>query len=155
MKELKVQPIRNDTVIDHISPGSALKVLRIMGLPTEETKSTISIAMNLPSTKTSALKDVVKIEDRELDPREINKIALIAPKATINIIRNYEVFKKQVVQLPKEILGLAKCENASCISNTPEPIQSRFSVLKKDPPILKCAYCGREVKDIAGSLVAS
>lgn len=153
MKELKIQPIRNGTVIDHISPGVALKVLRIMGLPTEGTRSVISVAINVTSPKTGGQKDVVKIEDREIDPREVNKIALIAPKATINIIRNYEVTKKQVVQLPKEIVGIAKCENPSCISNTSEPIQTRFVVLKKDPPQLQCAYCGREVKDIAASLL--
>jgi aspartate carbamoyltransferase regulatory subunit len=153
MKELKIQPIRNGTVIDHISPGLALKVLRIMGLPNEGTRSVISVAMNVTSPKTGGQKDVVKIEDREIDPREVNKIALIAPKATINIIRNFEVTTKKVVQLPKEIVGLAKCENASCISNTSEPIQTRFTVVKKDPPQLKCAYCGREVKDIAASLL--
>jgi aspartate carbamoyltransferase regulatory subunit len=153
MKELKIQPIKNGTVIDHISPGAALKVLRIMGLPSDGTRSVISVAINVTSPKTGGQKDVVKIEDREIDPREVNKIALIAPKATINIIRNFEVAKKQVVQLPKEIVGLAKCENPSCISNTSEPIQTRFQVLKKDPPQLKCAYCGREVKDTAASIL--
>lgn len=153
MKELKVQPIRNGTVIDHISPGAALKVLRIMALPTGETRSVISIAMNVTSKKTGGQKDVVKIEDREIDPKEVSKIALVAPKATINIIRNFEVFKKQTVQLPKEVVGIARCENPSCISNTPEPIQSRMIVTKKDPPELRCFYCGREIRDVAASLM--
>ena len=153
MKELKIQPIKNGTVIDHISPGAALKVLRIMGLPTEGTRSVISVAINVTTRKNGAQKDVVKIEDREIDPKEINKIALISPRATINIIRNFEVYKKQVVQLPKEVVGLVRCENASCITNTAEPIQSRFSVLKNDPPVLRCAYCGREVRDIAANLI--
>lgn len=153
MKELKIQPIKNGTVIDHISPGAALKVLRIMGLPTEGTRSVISIAINVSTRKNGAQKDVVKIEDREIDPKEVNKIALVSPRATINIIRNFEVYKKQVVQLPKEVVGLVRCENASCITNTTEPILSRFVVLKPDPPILRCAYCGREVRDVAGNIL--
>ena len=153
MKELKVQPIKNGTVIDHISPGQALKVLRIMGLPNGELRSVVSIAMNVTSQKTGTQKDVVKIEDREIDPREVNKIALIAPKATINIIRNFEVHKKQVVQLPKEVVGIVRCENPSCITNSHEPVATRFTVVKKDPPQLRCAYCGREVRDVVGAVV--
>ena len=153
MKELKIQPIKNGTVIDHISPGAALKVLRIMGLPSDGTRSVISIAINVSTRKNGAQKDVVKIEDREIDPKEINKIALISPRATINIIRNFEVYKKQVVQLPKEVVGLVRCENASCITNTTEPILSRFAVVKPDPTVLRCAYCGREVRDVAGNII--
>lgn len=153
MKDIKVQPIKNGTVIDHISPGSALKVLRIMGLPNDGARSVISVAINVPSAKTGGQKDVVKIEDREIDPKEVNKIALVAPKATINIIRNYEVHRKQVVQLPKEVVGLCRCENAGCISNSPEPVQSRLLVARKEPLVLKCAYCSREVRDIAGALI--
>lgn len=153
MKELKVQPIKNGTVIDHISPGAALKVLKIMGLPSAGTRSVISVAMNVSTRKNGAQKDVVKIEDREIDPKEVNKIALISPRATINIIRNFEVYKKQVVQLPKEVVGLVRCENPSCITNTTEPIESRFAVVRNDPPVLRCAYCGREVRDIATNIL--
>ena len=152
MKEFKVQPIRNGTVIDHIEAGAAIKVLRILGLPLEGTKSIISVGMNLPSGKTGN-KDVVKVEDRELDPLEVSKISLIAPKATINIIRNYEVFKKTVVALPREVIGVAKCENVNCVTNTTEPVRSRFRVWTKEPLVLACFYCGREVKDVAASLL--
>lgn len=153
MKEVKVQAIRNGTVIDHIAAGRALEVMRILGLPTEGTHSTVSIGMNLPSPKMGQ-KDVVKIEDRELEPREVNKISLVAPQATISIIRNYEKAKKVVVELPKEVLGLARCENPNCISNSGEPVPSHHLVARKEAPVLKCAYCGRVVRDVAGSLLS-
>jgi aspartate carbamoyltransferase regulatory subunit len=152
MKEFKVQPIRNGTVIDHITPGAALKVLRILGLPKEGASSVISVAMHVPSHK-QKLKDVVKIEDRELDPKEISKIALIAPRASISIVRNYEVASKADVALPKEVVGLARCENPNCITNDREPVRSRFVVHEKDSPSLSCFYCGREITDIAMSLI--
>ena len=88
MKELKVTPIKDGTVIDHITPGRALKVLRILKIP-ESTSSVVSVAMNVSGKM--GKKDIVKVENRELDPKELDKIALIAPKATINIIRDYEV----------------------------------------------------------------
>jgi aspartate carbamoyltransferase regulatory subunit len=152
MKEFKVQPIRNGTVIDHITPGAALNVLRILGLPKDGTSSVISVAINVPSGKLKQ-KDVVKIEDRELDPKEISKIALIAPHATISIVRNYEVNSKGGVELPQEVVGMARCENVNCITNDREPGPTRFRVLSKEPPVLECMYCGREVGDIAASLV--
>ncbi len=152
MKEFKVQPIRNGTVIDHIRPGAALNVLRILGLPKESTSSVISVAMNVSSGKMKQ-KDVVKIEDREIDPKEVSKIALIAPHATISIVRNYEVSSKTNVDLPSQVVGLARCENPNCITNDREPVRARFKVLSKEPPVLECFYCGREVDDIAASLI--
>ena len=93
MKEFKVTPIRNGTVIDHIECGMALKVLRIIGLDGENVQSPVSVLMHVPSKK-SGWKDVLKVEDRELDPKDVDKIALIAPKATINIIRDFNVAEK-------------------------------------------------------------
>ena len=83
--ELKVKPIENGTVIDHIPANKALQVLKILGLPQEGTN--VTLAMNVPSKL--GYKDIVKFENRELGPTEIDKIALIAPDATINIIRNF------------------------------------------------------------------
>jgi aspartate carbamoyltransferase regulatory subunit len=146
MKELKVTPIKKGTVIDHIPPGLALLVLHVLKIP-EETSSAVSVAMNVNSKM--GKKDIVKIENRELDEREVNKISLIAPKATINIIREYEVIKKHRVQLPNEIIGIVKCSNPTCISNSREPVESRFILVSKDPPHIKCYYCERETENIA------
>ena len=150
MKELKVTPIKNGTVIDHIPPGFSLKVLHVLKIP-EATSSAVSVAMNVKSKM--GKKDIVKIENKELDKREVNKISLIAPKATINIIRDYEVVKKHRVQLPDEIVGIVKCSNPTCISNSREPVESRFILVSKDPPHIKCYYCERETEDIAERII--
>jgi aspartate carbamoyltransferase regulatory subunit len=150
MKELKVTPIKDGTVIDHITPGRALKVLRVLKIP-ESTFSIVSVLMNVNGKK--GKKDIVKIENRELDPKEVDKIALIAPKATINIIRDYEVIKKHKVELPEEVVGLTKCSNPTCISNAREPVESRFQVITKDPLRIKCYYCEREPEDIAEGII--
>ena len=150
MKELKIQPIKNGTVIDHITAGNAIKVLHIMGIPRIKS-STVSVAMNVKSKM--GKKDIVKVEDRELDPYEVDKIALIAPKATINIIRNYEVKEKHRVILPNEIIGIVKCSNPTCISNYNEPMKSRFKVVSTDPMRIKCYYCEREPEDLADRII--
>jgi aspartate carbamoyltransferase regulatory subunit len=139
-RELKVKPIKNGTVIDHISANQALRVLKILQLPNHETA--VTLAMNVQSSKMGT-KDVVKIEGRELDSQEVDKIALIAPQATINIIRNYEIIDKGKVNLLEEINGILQCSNPNCITNTKEPVETRFIVLGKEPLILRCQYCER------------
>jgi aspartate carbamoyltransferase regulatory subunit len=137
--ELKVRPIKNGTVIDHIAGGQALNVLKILGI-SGTTAATVSVVMNVESKK-EGKKDIVKVEDRELKEEEVNRIALIAPHATINIIRDYMVVDKRHVDLPDEIVGVVRCQNPSCISNTKEPIMSRMLVMAKNPVLLRCLYC--------------
>ena len=138
--ELRVAKIREGTVIDHINAGYALDVVKILGITGRE-KVTAAIAINVPS-KCLKVKDMVKIEGRFLKPHEINKIALVAPHATINIIRDYAIVQKFEVTLPKIIENIVKCINPMCISNSNEPATPRFYVENKEPPLLKCYYCG-------------
>ena len=151
MKEFKVTPIRNGTVIDHIQAGMALKVLRIIGVK-GEVSSTVSVLMHVPSKK-EGWKDIVKVEDRELDPKELDKIALISPDATINIIRDYNVAQKFIVEVPSRVKGIMKCSNPGCITNKNEPVEAEFVVESKKPPSLRCVYCDRTTTDIADSII--
>jgi aspartate carbamoyltransferase regulatory subunit len=151
MKEFKVMPIKNGTAIDHITPGMALKVLKILDI-TGLKESIVSVAMNVPSAKCER-KDIVKIENRELEPHEINKIALIAPNATFNIIRNFNVDKKHKVELSDMVEGIVKCENPNCISNKTEPIPPKCVVVSKTPVTLKCFYCDRKITDIIKNII--
>ncbi|PKL71849.1 MAG: aspartate carbamoyltransferase regulatory subunit, partial [Methanobacteriales archaeon HGW-Methanobacteriales-2] len=116
------------------------RVLKILGLPSKETA--VTLAMNVQSSQMGS-KDIVKIEGRELASREVDEIALIAPYATINIIRNYEIVGKGKVNLLNEINSILNCSNPNCITNTDEPVTTRFTVLQKEPLILRCHYCER------------
>jgi aspartate carbamoyltransferase regulatory subunit len=139
-KTLRVSKIRDGTVIDHIAFGHALDVVKILGI-TGRTGGAVTVAMNVPSKKVG-VKDMVKVEGRELNPKEVDKIALLAPHATINIVRNYKVVEKQRVKLPSVIRGIVKCANPACVSNSSEPIQPTFYVEHEEPLRLKCHYCG-------------
>ena len=134
-RDLRISPIRHGTVIDHITAGQALNVLRILGL-TGTTTESVSVATNVASRR--GRKDIVKIENRELRKEEVDRIALIAPNATINIIREFAVTQKKGVEPPAELSGVVRCPNPGCISNTAEPARSRFIVT---PNGLRCHYC--------------
>lgn len=139
-QELYVRKIEDGTVIDHITPGFALDVLKILGI-NGKAGETVSAAINVES-KLLGSKDIVKIQNRELKPSEVDRIALIAPNATINIIRNFGVASKKVVELPSTIRGIIKCDNPSCISNSAEPVETQFGVDRREPIRLRCHYCG-------------
>ena len=94
-QELRVSKIENGTVIDHIAGGQALNVLAILGIDGTRGEA-VSIGMNVPSDRLGR-KDVVKVEDRELSQSELDVLSLIAPAATINIIRGYDVVEKDRV----------------------------------------------------------
>ena len=151
MRELRVTPIKNGTVIDHIPAGMALKVLKILGIG-ETVSSTVTVAMHVPS-KAMGWKDIVKVEDRELSAKEVDKIALIAPRATVNVIRNYNVAEKHVVRMPDRAVGILRCGNPNCITNLREPVESDFAVMGKDPVRLRCKYCDRILEDVAAAIV--
>src|SRR5947209_18320869 len=112
-KELYVKKIRNGTVIDHILAGHALDVLKILGIHSGE-GHIVSVAMNVISKKQNK-KEIVKVENRELKPGAVDKIALIDASATISIIRNYEVAEKTRVKLPDSISGIVSCSHHACV----------------------------------------
>jgi aspartate carbamoyltransferase regulatory subunit len=151
-KELRVSKIKDGTVIDHIRGGYALDVVRILGITGKE-KRVMTIAINVPS-KRFGVKDIVKIEGKALNSQEVNRIALVAPHASINIVHDYAVVKKLEVKLPTTIEGIVKCVNPCCISNSDEPVISKFYVKHDEPLLLKCHYCGitLEQADVLGQL---
>ena len=147
--ELKIKAIENGTVIDHITANKTLHILKILGLPDNETQN-ITVAMNV-SSKELGRKDILKIENRELDHEELNQVALIAPKATINIIRDYKPVKKNKIVLPNKITSIIKCTNPKCITNYEnEPITPIFNVVTENQPVVRCHYCEKliETEDI-------
>jgi aspartate carbamoyltransferase regulatory subunit len=144
--EMKVTKIRNGTVIDHIPSGRALSVLKLLGLTGKE-GLTIALVMNVKSKKIG-IKDVVKVENLELEPSLVSRLALIAPTATINIIRDYKVYEKRKIILQDVIENILKCTNPTCISRqTNEPIVSKFKVISKNPLKLQCMYCNRYLSE--------
>ena len=138
----RVTAICNGTVIDHVPAGHALKVLRMLQISGVQS-SPVSLVMNVPSSKYGA-KDIIKVEDRELTQTELDRLALIAPNASVAIIRSYAVAEKREVSLGAEMVNIARCTFANCITTNPrEPQDHRLKVVAADPLELRCRYCGR------------
>jgi aspartate carbamoyltransferase regulatory subunit len=138
----RVTAIRNGTVVDHIPAGHALQVIQMLRI--NMTRATpVSLVMNVPSDKLGR-KDVLKVEDRELNQEELDRLALIAPAASIAIIRNHAVAEKLRVELADDLVNVASCSFSNCITkNSREPLPQRLRVISQDPLEVRCYYCGR------------
>jgi aspartate carbamoyltransferase regulatory subunit len=139
--ELMVRRIKEGTVIDHLDEGKGLQVINALHIDGKD-GSLITIALNVPSGKFSK-KDIIKVENKFLKDEDTNKIAVIAPKATINMIRDYKLVEKRRVSLPNEIDKIFRCSNPDCITNSNEVIESVMDVIDKEGSVLKCRYCSR------------
>lgn len=140
-KELAVAALRHGTVIDHIPSEALFAAVKILGI--ENIKKSVTIGNNLPSAQLGT-KGIIKVADTEFDHDVLDRIAIIAPTAVVNIIRDYNVVEKRPVTLPDELRGIVRCPNPKCISNN-EPMDSRFEVMASDPVDLRCHYCGHHV----------
>ncbi len=137
-KELIVSALENGTVLDHIPSEHVYKALDILNI--RDIDSQITIGINL-SSKHFGKKGIIKIADKYFKDEELNKLALIAPKATVNIIKDFKVVEKKKLSMPKEVEGIAHCMNPKCITNH-QPIKTKFTTVERnDEVMLLCHYC--------------
>lgn len=136
-KELQVSAVENGTVIDHIPADKLFDVINVLGI--QGLENTVTFGYNLVSSKLER-KAIIKIWDKFLMDEEVNKLALVAPTAKINIIRDFEVSEKKAVMVPEHVEGIAKCVNPKCITNN-QKVRTKFDVVGSSPIVLKCHYC--------------
>lgn len=138
-KHLQVSAIEEGTVIDHIPAKDLFKVISILNL--DKINNPMTFGSNLVSEKLGK-KAIIKISDKFFKDEEINKIALFAPQAKLNIIKDYKVVEKKVVEVPDKITGIVKCVNPKCITNH-EQILPSYDIIDKVSIALRCHYCDR------------
>lgn len=137
-KELKVSALENGTVIDHIPAESLFHALRILKLDTVTNQ--IYFGTNLRSEKYGK-KGIIKIRDRYFKNEEINKIALVAPTATLIEIKDFDVVRKESIDTPEKVENFVKCFNPKCITNH-QAVPTRFKVINDAGELkLRCHYC--------------
>lgn len=138
-KELAVAALRNGIVIDHIPSDALFRCVKILNL--ESLGSQLTIGNNLMSTR-GVHKGIIKVADATFPDDVLDRIAIIAPTAVVNIIKDYNVVEKRPVNIPDEIVGIVKCDNPKCITNN-EPMATRFEVSRDGEMTLRCHYCCR------------
>jgi aspartate carbamoyltransferase regulatory subunit len=141
--KLEVSAIKEGTVIDHIPADNLFKVIGILKL--ERIQNTITFGTNFKSERLGK-KAIIKLSNVFFKDSDINKIALVAPEAKLNIIKEYKVVEKKIVEVPDEIQGIVKCVNPKCITNN-EKIQTKFNIIDKKKIKLRCYYC-EKITDI-------
>lgn len=141
--KMLVEAIQSGTVIDHIPPGKGLTIIGRLQLKNAEVR--LTVGLNLPSHG-GGLKDLVKIDDWRFTEQDAAELALFAPRATVNIIEDYQVVRKFPIGLPETFIGVFACPNANCITHD-DPVETRFRVLGHDPIQLRCHYCERSFAD--------
>ena len=134
---LSVSAIENGTVIDHIPAQNLFNVINILGLNTID--NLITFGANLESARMGK-KAIIKVAGKYFQSDEINRIALVAPHAKLNIIENYSVVEKRLVEVPNSITGIVKCFNPMCVTNK-ENVTPQFTIVDKKNVSLKCHYC--------------
>lgn len=137
--KFEVRAIENGTVIDHIPLRSLFKIISILGL--DHARERMTFGVNLES-KRMASKAIIKITNRYCLPEEINRIALVAPNAKVNIIRDFKVAEKLNVKVPETVEGFVRCANPRCITNN-DPVRTAFTVIPHGNGdfALRCRYC--------------
>lgn len=136
-KELAVAALKNGTVIDHIPSEALFRVVRILGI--ERLDTSVTIGNNLASGRLGT-KGIIKVADVEFSQDDLDRIAIVAPSAMVNTIRDYEVVEKRPVTLPETLVGLVRCGNPKCVTNH-EPMATRFHVIDRENVTLRCHYC--------------
>lgn len=137
-KTLSVSAIKQGTVIDHIRPQQALKIIRLLKFADHENR--VTVGLNLKS-QSMGLKDLIKIENVFLTETQAAQIAIFSPAATVVVIENYQVKQKFSVSLPETVENVWICPNLRCITRT-EPFPTFFLVEENNRHIwLRCRYC--------------
>lgn len=141
--KLMVQAIANGTVIDHITPGQAINILRMFKFLSQDNE--LTVGFNLRSGALGK-KDLIKISNVVFSPSETGQLAILAPNATVNEIKDYKVVDKYKLRLPHETVGDFKCPNSNCITHIEAGATPRFVIRtdKDGTVMMSCHYCERE-----------
>jgi aspartate carbamoyltransferase regulatory subunit len=139
--DIRLVPISNGTAIDHLKPFTGLKILQVLG---HNYDSATTIAVNTESDRLGK-KDLIFIENKLLEEKDLEKIAVIAQGATVNIVRDQKVMEKSIISLPKKVVGILQCMNPKCITRI-EPMQTTFSI-SENPVQAHCYYCEKSMNE--------
>ncbi|MBS3128180.1 aspartate carbamoyltransferase regulatory subunit [Candidatus Woesearchaeota archaeon] len=134
MKTL-VHNLENGTVIDHIPPEITFHVWNLLG----KQHDVVVVGNHLPS-KRMGKKGIIKIANKFLSEAEANKITLLAPHATVSVIKEGKVFHKYKLSLPSLLKGVITCINPNCITRH-EQRETAFKVIQENPLKVRCLYC--------------
>ena len=139
---MKIDPIKNGIVIDHIEAGKGQMVYDFLGL--SQTDCMVALIKNVPS-KNMGKKDIIKIDADICVALDV--LGYIAPEATVNIIKDNNIVEKRKVQLPETLTNVVKCKNPRCITSVEPGIAQTFKLVDGENKVYRCIYCEAKAND--------
>ena len=131
---MKVDSIINGIVIDHIAPGKAMKLYKLLKL--DSLDCSVALIQNAPS-ELMGRKDIIKIDSRF--DINLDVIGYVSPHVTVNIIENGVITEKKHIELPQKLSNILHCKNPRCISSTEQELEHVFLLDSKGE--YRCLYC--------------
>ena len=138
---MKIDPIKNGIVIDHIEVGKGMEVYNFLNL--SELNCTVALIKNVPSKKTGK-KDIIKVD--ACISLDLDVLGYVAPEATVNFIENGKLIDKRKVELPNTLKNVIKCKNPRCITSVEQGVDQVFKLSDKENRIYRCIYCESKAK---------
>ncbi|MBQ8474916.1 MAG: aspartate carbamoyltransferase regulatory subunit [Clostridia bacterium] len=136
-----VNPIKNGTVLDHITAGNGMKLYKILKF--DELDCPVAIITNACSLKMGK-KDIIKIDGAvELN---LDVIGYIDPGVTVNKIVDGEVSERRHLSLPDTISDVIHCKNPRCITSVEQELKHTFKLVDRENKVYRCIYCESKFK---------
>ncbi len=133
---INVDSIENGVVLDHIKPGTSLRIYHLLGL--DKLDHTIAVIQNARSTKYGR-KDIIKIEGEEALNLNLDMLGFLDPNITIIRIQGGRVIDKRQLSLPETLVNIVRCKNPRCITSIEEEIDHIFKLGENGE--YRCVYC--------------
>ena len=136
---MRIEPIQNGIVIDHLTAGVSLELYHLLGL--DKLDCPVSLIQNAASEKMGK-KDIIKI-DADV-PVDLDVIAYVDPGATVNVVKEGVLKEKKKLTQPRKLVNVIKCRNPRCITSTEQELQHVF--LLSEDGVYRCMYCEAQAK---------
>lgn len=133
---MNIDSIQNGIVIDHIKAGNAMRIYELLEL--DRLDCAVAIIKNAASSKMGR-KDIIKI-DADIDI-DLDVIGFADPEATVNIIKNGELFEKKKIDMPEKITNVIRCKNPRCITSCEQELDHIFRLADRKKKLYRCIYC--------------
>jgi aspartate carbamoyltransferase regulatory subunit len=133
---INVDSIEKGIVIDHIKAGRGMYIYNYLKLG--ELDSCVALIKNVKSKK-QGRKDLIKIDG--IIDINLEVLGFIDPNATVNIVEEDRIIKKEKLKLPNTVVDVVKCKNPRCITSVENEIKHEFRLTNAEKGSYRCIYC--------------
>ena len=133
---MRIDPINDGIVIDHITAGRGMKLYELLGL--DKLDCSVAIIKNVVSEKMGR-KDIIKI-DADI-PLNFDAIGYVDPGVSINTIRGGVLVDKRTIDMPELLTNVIRCRNPRCITSVEQELDHVFRLTDREKCIYRCVYC--------------